>query len=606
MQQPERRERPTAVFFLVACCLVVGLAGPLVLSLTGTDLSLRGAAVVAAPRDTFSVTDPVILGDASGVTLERGTILLTGPAANSDSTAAALATGTSKLTVDGGVFRVESKRLGANDALRTASYDAPLADALSTLKFETLSVRRSSVTIALPDGHAETIDDVEAEVSQKRTGTIGIKGKGTLRGQPAEFETVVSTVQDRRAGQRPPLKLTIKGPLFQVAFDGRVDFDGTLAISGQTELSIASLRLAARSFGALWPNGAGLRDIKIKGHLDWTGAALAFDKATFQMDGNEATGTLTVGLRSGRPTLTGTLALKSLNLSPYFSEDGRASSTPLSWASFASTYLAMPLSQHFDADVRISAARLLAGGIEFGRSAAAVSLRSGRLLADIVEFDMNNGGPGSGQITVDFTGPRPRLGLRGKLEGFDPSRVTTAAIGYSALQGSATITADVSANGHTVPDLVSTLSGKIAVSLKDGGQVGFDMRALLDAAQKKEVEGWGTGAPGQTPIDQFDARLSIYGGVMWCEQAQILTADSILTATGTANLLSNRLDLRVVRASAPLSQKASDAKGEALIIRGPWSRPSIMTEGGAGKSAVPADGPGEQLILPSAQSRNRG
>jgi AsmA protein len=354
--------------------------------------------------------------------------------------------------------------------------------------------------------------------------------------------------------------------------------------------------------GASWPAGSGLRGLKIKGQLDWSGSALAFDKSVFQMDGNEATGALTASLAGKQPSITGTLALKSLDVTEYLTGQSAAQRlASLSWNWLASGEISMPLSKHFDADVRMSASRVVAGSVAFGRSAAALSLKDGQLLADFAELDLD-GARGSGQLAIDFTGARPKLMMRGKLDDVDAGRATSMIFGGSPFQGTATVDADLTATGERVSDLVDTVSGKLAIGFGAGGRLGVDVKSLLDAVQKQEIEGWDLAARGQTSLDRLDARLLLRDGVVSSERVQASAGDVMLTATGTVHLATNWLDARVLVGS-PSPSAAHDARAgrpDVLLLRGPWASPAIKSGTAPPSGAGPGAAPAEPAALPLA------
>jgi len=563
-----------AVFGLLCAALV--LSAPLVVDFDASEFKLSNVAVLAAPRDGHEVAGAVDIIPALRVRLERGTIALNPPSgarSDADSDVPPL-DGSAKLVIDGGVFQVAGS--GSSDALAADDPATPLINAVRALNFEALVIRRSTVNLVLPDGRVETLSDVTAEVLANRRTSVAVRGTGNLRGQSVSFELASPSVIDK-VGSRVPMKLRLKSPLLEVAFDGRVGATNVLQFQGRMDLAMSNVRQAARWFGAPWPPGPGLQNASIKGDFDWQGQALSFDKAMFRMDGNEATGTLALSFAGPRPTVTGTLALQSLDLSPYApsSADGQIAAL-LAWARSDEDSLAAPLGGQLDADIRASAARLLVDGMEFGRFAASVSLKQGRLLADIAEISIE-GGRASGQLTMDFSSGQPQLAVRGRLEDIDASRATTALLGHNAVQGLSTITADVAAAGKSVPDLLSALRGKVTLSLNEGGKLGIDVKSLLDAAQKGGVEGWEKATRGQTSVDGLEAKLRFDKGIVASELVEATAGDSLLRAIGTISLRSRQMDLRVLLDAVPEATRV-DLPRDVLVFRGPWSAPSIVLE----------------------------
>ena len=111
------------------------------------------------------------------------------------------------------------------------------------------------------------------------------------------------------------------------------------------------------------------------------------------LDGNEASGALVLNLAGDRPLIDGTLAFSALDLTPYV-EAARSQSflfdrQTASWSAFD---LSFPdHSAYVDADLRISAPKVALKGYGLGRGAATITVRSGKLLADIAELELYSG-----------------------------------------------------------------------------------------------------------------------------------------------------------------------------------------------------------------------
>ena len=321
--------------------------------------------------------------------------------------------------------------------------------------------------------------------------------------------------------------------------------------------------------------------MRLRGDVDWQAPALAFDKAAFQIDGNEASGTLAMAFNGPRPSLSGTLAFQTLNMSAYLEPELKAQiASFLPWFGDKDGEIPVPLGRQLDVDIRLSASRVMFQGLETGRFAAAVSLKEGRLLADIAEINVD-GGRGSGQLTADLADRDSRLSIRGRIEGIEAERASTLLLGHSIVTGLSTITADLSAGGNTVSELLRGLRGKATLSLREGGRIGIDVKSLMGAAQKSKVEGWELATSGQTSIDGLEAKLRVDRGVIASEHVEATLGDSLLKAVGTISLASRQLDLRLLLAAAPTAAPAGAQTAtpqDILVFQGPLSAPSIQIE----------------------------
>jgi AsmA protein len=423
------------------------------------------------------------------------------------------------------------------------------------------------------------------------------------------FQATAGTQVDRKGAPNLPLKLQLKSPLLEASFDGRLGLGEGLQLQGQGEVLIERVRQAARWFGAAWPSGGpGLTKFAAKGQLDWTGHSLDFDKAAFRMDGNEATGVLGLKLRGPRPEIAGTLALRSLNLSPYLpGAANKGGEPPLNWTALTAGLLDLSLEPILGIDVRISAERVMAGGVELGRSAATVTLRDGRLIADLAELEFV-GGKGNGQIRADLTGYYPKVAVRLKLDDVDVGRISTAVAGRAAVQGPVGVIADVTASGLTGFDLIRTLNGRISIKAQQGGKLGVDLKNIHAVAQSGEAQAWGAALRGSTAFDQLDLRLIVREGVVMSETAELVSGDSAWNATGLISLPAGRMDVRLVQGAklGPARPPAEAASARTLELRGPWSRPQVRIVPETSDAAGSGEWAPVPAILPPADAPDRG
>ncbi len=412
----------------------------------------------------------------------------------------------------------------------------PLVEQFTAMGFDALTLRRGTLYVTTADGSLEPINDIEAELSGWRKGQLAARGSFTVRGQRVSFDATLALPGDKRAPPRWPLKASLKGDRLEASFDGHLDASEDLQLSGQTEITTPSLRRAVRSFGVPVPNAEGLNAATIKGQMSWARRILAIEKAKITIDGNEAAGNLALNLAGDRPLFDGTLAFSALDLTPYF-EAVRAQSfvfdrQTASWSTFDLTF---PIIKHVDADLRISAPKVALKGYGFGRGAATISMRSGKLLADIAELELHSG-TASAQITANTNELVPRYALRGKIENFEAGHAGAALLGSTLLNGRSTLSLDLSSAGQTPAEVLRGLSGKAALIMAEGARLALDLKALR-AAKSGTPPGWGLLAKGQTALDQVEARTVIRDGVLIGDTVLARSGGMGISATGRVDLV---------------------------------------------------------------------
>ena len=221
-----------------------------------------------------------------------------------------------------------------------------------------------------------------------------------------------------------------------------------------------------------------------------------------------------------------------------------------------------------------------------GRSAATVSLRSGKMLADIAELEIDDGTRGSGQIRIDMSGANPSYGVQAKLESADVGRSVQAVFGHPTVQGRGSITVDLTATGNTGESLLRSLGGKLCVILAEGGRVGLDVNKLAAASEPLPEGAWQEVSAGAISVDMLDVRFIVTDGIIRTQSAEAVSGERALTADGAISLLDRRLDVElaigdIAKADSADAPEATSAlklqKREIINVHGPWSAPAILT-----------------------------
>jgi AsmA protein len=579
MRRSKLISRLTTLLLATFVCLLLAVIGPMLLNPRAADEPFSGYALMASPRDLAFVSSTIRLSSAPDLTLDRGTLYADGNATTGMPI--------SRFVLDGAVFRlnVSGLRTVAASFASMAGVEvptdvSPLVEQFAAKAFDALILRRGTLNVAAADGGLETIHDIDAEISGWRKGQLTAKGSFAVRGQRMSFDATLALPSDKKA-LRWPLKVSLKGDVLEAIFDGHVSVSEDLQLSGQAEITTPSLRHAVRAFGVPVPPADGLNASSIKGQMTWARRIMAIEKAKVTVDGNEATGNLALNLTGDRPLFDGTLAFSTLDLTPYF-EAVRARSflfdrQTASWSAFDFTF---PIIKHIDADLRVSAPKIALKGYGFGRGAATISMRSGKLLADIAELELHSG-TASAQITANTNDLVPQYALRGKIEKFDAGEAGAALLGAALLTGRSTLSLDLSSAGQTPAEVLRGLSGKATLSMVEGARLALDLKAFMGAAKPGTASALALSAltKGQTTLDQVDARTVIRDGVLIGDSVLARSGDTGISATGRVDLAEGTLDVRVatkpiVAADKPL--QPDDMLGaQAVTVQGPWQGPSV-------------------------------
>ncbi len=584
MKRPRHPLRPSSLALVVVCCLLFLVIAPYLVG--GRHLDLKGAAVLAASRDSYSLSSPVRLLGAPVVELESGTLSLPQRhgLARGGEVIAMLITGSGPhMTLDNATFIADFSTAEPTFSQASAAGIAPLVASFQKLRFDTLAIQNSSLRIKMSDGSTLTLDDVAADVTSKPNGAVRVAGSFSFRGEKVSFDTTLGAGTPAQPLARP-IAASLDSAMLSANLEGSLLLaDNTRLLSQRAEINIPHLRQAARWLGAGWPPGFGFDDFHAKGQLEWANRTLAFQKAVLQMDGNEAEGTLSVNFAAARPAVDGTLGLKTLDLSKYLARgDASDRGTEASLLSLVSgaRSLRFPLIESVDADLRISSDNVAVPGLTIGHSAATISLKGGKMLADIAELEIDDGTHGGGQLRIDTNGSHPNYDVHVKLESIDLGQAGKAIFGHPTIQGRGDVIVDLTADGDSGDTLLRSLDGKLCVTLGEGGQLGVDVNQLVTAASSpQQATLWRTAASTAIPIDRLDARFAVVNGVIRTETAQAMAGERAMKADGAIDLPAHSLDIELAigdRARADGSEDVRPAPREVIDLHGPWLQPRLQ------------------------------
>jgi AsmA protein len=307
----------------------------------------------------------------------------------------------------------------------------------------------------------------------------------------------------------------------------------------------------------------------------------------------------------------GTLAFDNLDVAPYITSQ-KSDVLSLAGAWFANLRIpgsASPsLVRQLDADLRISARSVAVGSDRFGRCAASVSIKDGKLMGELAEMELEQGGSGEGQVGVDMTMAEPRYTLRANLQDVDMKAIGMR-LGTPALEGSGDFSVDLAGEGSSADEIVSTLSGSLALEMREGARLGLSLEALAaipDAAQ--HPAGWGNVMAGATAVDTLVARFTASRGVFTAGDVEAANSDRTIKALGTVSASDRLMDVTVSVAprTAQAPPNVDMARMPAYRVQGPWAAPSITKVPPPGKSAQPLPQVSPSTTNPAAPNADPG
>ena len=607
MKRPKQKVRAYTWTLAVFCFLLILLAAPLLVSDRYNRIALQTGAVLAASNNSYSLSAPVRLMTGPTIELERGTLSVppsrTGLARGGQMIAMLITGNGPQLTLERAAFTADFSAREPTFSREAPDEEvAPLVKALQGWQFDGLVVRESTVRIKMSDGSLLQLDNVSATISSKPNGAIHASGSFDYRNETVTFDTALDASRDAQGMSRPVSASFTSQPI-SANLDGNLLLgENPQLIAPKATLQTRNLRALANWLGIEWPAGNGFGAFRAKGQMEWTGRNISFQNADLELDDNSATGTLSLNYAPERPMVEGTLGFKTLNAVQYLQGDDPAAKRDSVLAAIRdASGLEFPLIQAIDADFRISAGSLSLPTLSVGRSAATLSLREGKMLADIAELEFDDGTRGSGQIRIDMSGANPRYGLQAKFEAADVGHAIYAVFGHPAVQGRGALTADLTASGNTGDMLLRSLAGKLCVTLAEAGRVGLDINKLTaPASEPLDSAAWQNASTRAIAVDKLDARFTVSKGILRAQSAEAVSGERALKAEGAIDLIARDLDLEFAISDAPKTTNgagpietgsviAPGAPRNTVGVHGPWTAPTVRSGISAGEA--PTYGP---------------
>lgn len=584
--------------------LVAGVVAVLVGLPVAVDLN-TSFDTLYSPPGLARATGGVVLGDALEVTALPGLVIENAYLSSLDRQP--LGSASRRLLLEGARLRYEiagaasaptsppavtPEERGAASQRQAAS---ALIARIDRLDLDQLVLRHAELEIRSGQ-RSWLLTDVAAELGPPRTRGRSLNVIATYAGQRVRLTIDWRSDAGGRPGAAVALRAKLESRFAEARFDGHLQArpDGGPSLVGEASVEARKLRALGRWLGLAIDTGPDLQDARVVGKVEWTDGVLAFDRATVRLDGNEASGALAFKSTGVRPSIVGTLGFDKLDVTRYVASltGGKGASPSVSLPG------ARPMLTQVDADLRISASKVVAPELETGRGAVTLALKQGRLQADLAELEVE-GGRATGQITIDVgADDMHRLGIKGRASDVDPGRIFAPLLKRNPLLGRANFSVDLAGTGTALPAILSSLSGKGSFTLADGGRLALDLRTLVHAAQSTQIVGWSAAGKGTTSLDQLEGRFAISNRSLSLESIVARSGSTSWQGVGKVDLTERLLD--VIVTIAPAAGATPQPMREALAIRGTWFDPAISL---LRQPAAPAAHTGEQRTAPAARLR---
>lgn len=480
------------------------------------------------------------------------------------------------------------------------SFQSPLirinADAPSDWRLPDHPVQTTPLTgaIVIADGRAivtganganapETVDAINATMNWRGLATpAAVSGQASWRGQTIDISALIGKPADALGGRSAPFTLEMKSQL------GQLRLDGELSLLPRAQFRGASA-MTTNSAGALlkWANlefalATGIERIRAAGTARILSNSISLSGLALDVNDNQLTGTLTL-LRDGdRPSISGTLASKSIVLEPRGTGWNKLLTAPD--GDWSRELLPLTTFNDLDFDIRLSTNLLRISQIVASDTALTAMAKDGR-----VELSLSSARSYSGalkaRLSIQTDADLPRLRAQIQFEKVDMTGLSRDALATQRIAGAATGDLEFRTHGYSLHEFVANAQGSLRTSLANGSLAGLDIDRALNQYQKQPLSLPAELRSGRTVFTKAILNGALDGGVLTLTDTASETETLLVRYGGTISLPARSIRIDIDAARPKPTNAAQTTAGAPTVmpqlrldLTGPWSDPELRLD----------------------------
>jgi len=408
-------------------------------------------------------------------------------------------------------------------------------------------------------------------------------------GEVVAFDARIDDAVGLASGNSSQVRLDLESSPVKATLSGLASIAADLAMDGDLALNAPSLRALTRWAGTEIPPGPGFGALDLTTHFTAGGSKISLSETKLTLDGNAAEGAVTIRTEREPGYLQATLALTTLNLNPYLappSTEADANTGEAPPAISSGTWSSEPYDfsplRFIDADLRISAGKIIAGDLDLGGGALTANLQQGRLATELVEIQAYNGHI-SGTIVVNARGQVPSMSAKLNASETRLAPLLEHLAGFTKLSGIGNVGLNLTASGASQKKILESLNGLVDAQVTNGRIIGIDTAKALRGYREKRLDTLLLGSGGETPFDFLEATFAIDRGVARNDNLMIQAPTFRVTGTGVVDIINRQLDYKLRAALVGPADNGDEATSAVLfeiplLVKGPWSGPRVVPD----------------------------
>lgn len=486
-----------------------------------------------------------------------------------------------RFEVSGLHFQSPAIRINS-DAL--AIWTAPPASAVSPFT-GAVTIAGGQATVASAGREAEVIDDIDLTMNWRGVSApSAVGGHGAWRGQQISLSALLGRPGDVLRGRSTTFTLDLKSSFGELKLDGDISIAPRFQLNGAAIASTGDIAALLKWTGYDASLANGVERVRATGNARILNNSLSLSGLALNVNDNLLTGTLTFLRDDGKPSISGTLASKTVSFDPR----GTAWSSLLAGhdGSWSRELLPIGILSDLNFDLRLSTNSLRLGQISTTDAALTAMAKDGRIELSL-SAARAYGGSMKARMSVLIDNETPRLRGQVQFEKLDAAAFLRDALAATRLAGTAAGDIEFRSHGYSIHEFVANLHGAARTSILKGALAGIDIDRALTQYQKQPLSMPSELRSGRTIFNRASLAGVVENGVLQLTEASG-ESDTLLMRFGGAVSLparSLRIDIDAARpqpAQTLAPQTTAAASGVApqlkLDLNGFWSDPELRLD----------------------------
>lgn len=318
---------------------------------------------------------------------------------------------------------------------------------------------------------------------------LTVNGAVTYQSQKFELMSVVDTPAKAIVGDAFNIEQRLTSQLLNLEFNGVVahkgkDIQGELTLAGESVKAITQWQNIALS-----AKDNAFNQFSVAGSMSFVGNTFTLNSLVAKLDELEIKGQSKIVL-GPKPNINANIDLGMLDLNPYLPEpaatpapdkpDAQTPSQPIVWDD---TPIDLSVLGQVNADIVVRSTGLKAHDITLGENQFSLQLKNSVAHLGLDEFNAYDG-TGKGSVKINSAVTPYKIQTNFALKNINAEPLLTDAVGFDKVLGKGSIDWNLTTQGQSQKQLVSTLAGNVAFSFKDGGVKGANIAQMTRKAKE--------------------------------------------------------------------------------------------------------------------------